>query len=311
MATELTRRAAARQASASVGRDAVESMGPSLVSQHDAPLVTEAVPAEAREAEPFPRIDLPFELASDDEEGTVALDKMEPHAVTRPNDDTPLESAPLQRAEPAEPEEPSAEELLYNAAREAEAQGEGHRAMTIYYELLELKPGHVPARNNLALLLDHNGDHEAALRELQLCLTHEPNNPRVLVNRGAVLGAMVRYADAESDLRLALEVDASNAEAHFNLGLLMSRKGLWAEALPYLRRSIELDGSQAVAYYYLGEALNHVDDLKGALQAYHRAIELGPTNAKAYYGLGIIYDRLNRPEEAAHMYRRSREIAQR
>jgi tetratricopeptide (TPR) repeat protein len=308
MATELTRRAASRQAGTAWEADAVETAVSAAGPHRGAPIVAAAVPEEVREAEPSPRIDLPFELANDDGEITVAMDNTEQHAVTRSNDEVPVEPMNLERAEPREP---SAEDLLYNAAREAEAQGEGRRAVSIYRELLEMKPGHVPARNNLALLLDQSGDHEAALRELQLCLTHEPNNPRVLVNRGAVLGAMVRYADAEADLRRALEVDTSNAEAHFNLGLLMSRKGLWAEALPYLRRSIELEGTQPVAYYYLGEALNHVDDLKGAMQAYQRAIDLGPTNAKAYYGLGIIYDRLNRPEEAAHMYRRSREIAQR
>jgi tetratricopeptide (TPR) repeat protein len=204
---------------------------------------------------------------------------------------------------------PSAEELLYNAAKEAHSQGETKRAMTIYQELLALKPDHVKARNNLGLLLDHMGDHEKALQQLQLCLEAEPDNPSVLVNRGGVLGALGRFPEAEQDLRRALEHDTNNAEAHFNLGLLMSRRGLWSAALPFLRRSIELDLGRATAYLYLGDALNHVDDLDGALQAYQRSVDLVPNNAKAFYGLGIIYDRLNRPEDAQQMYRRSRDLA--
>ena len=203
----------------------------------------------------------------------------------------------------------SADELLYNAAKEAHSQGETKRAMTIYRELLALHPDHVKARNNLGLLLDHIGDHEEALQQLQLCLEAEPDNPSVLVNRGGVLGALGRFPEAEQDLRRALEHDTTNAEAHFNLGLLMSRRGLWSAALPFLRRSIELDLGRASAYLHLGDALNHVDDLEGALQAYQRSVDLVPNNAKAFYGLGIIYDRLNRPEDAQQMYRRSRELA--
>ena len=257
------------------------------------------------------RINLPFEIAQENEAGVVS-EKENGKAAGEPTapqvELSERKQAVDSNTATTEPEEPSAEELLYNAAREARAQGEHRRAIAIYRELLSVVPQHVKARNNLALLLDQNGDHEEALHELKLCLRTEPDNPHVLVNRGGVLGSLGRYSEAETDLRRALDFDATSAEAYFNLGLLMSRKGLWGEALPHLRRSIELDASRAVAYTYLGDALNHVDDLDGALQAFQRSVELVPNNEKALYGLGIIYDRLNRPEEAQHMYRRSRDL---
>ena len=206
-------------------------------------------------------------------------------------------------------QEPDAEELLERAAREATERGDSRRASGIYSELLRLNPKNVKARNNLALLLDHSGDHEGALEALDSCLEQDPENVQVLVNRGAILGMLNRYVDAESNLREAVRIDPANAEGHFNLGIVSVRRALWAEAVPYLRRAVELDGSRAAAYFYLGEALNHVDDLQGALQSYQRATELHPVRAEYFYGLGIILDRLNRPDEAAQMYRRSREIA--
>ncbi len=235
------------------------------------------------------KIDLPFEIAQENEvlvaseepNGEApqpsARDEHEDHDGAADDDHDSIE-------EESVPKEPSAEELLYNAAREAHAQGEHRRAIAIYRELLSIVATHVRARNNLALLLDQNGEHEEALHELKLCLNAEPTNPQVLVNRGGVLGSLGRYAEAEADLRRALEFDTTNAEAYFNLGLLMSRRGLWGEALPHLRRSIELDSSRAVAYTYLGDALNHVDDLDGALQAYQRSVELVPNSGKAFYG---------------------------
>lgn len=291
-----------------------------------APESTENSWKEAGELEAETRPPLPFELA-EEAPPDVTVDRATPDArehddsgtstepedrhMPEPNDDAVegLASAPDQLTAELEEPEPSAEDLLHRAARQATAQGDTSRAFGIYRELLTLNPSNVPARNNLALLLDQTGEHEMALEELDHCLEHEPHSAQVLVNRGAVLGAVGRYVDAEQDLRTVLRLEPANAEAHFNLGLVISRKGLWREAVPYLRRAIELDSSRAVAYFYLGEALNHVDDLEGALQSYQRAAELRPNSPNALYGLGIVLDRLNRPEEAAQMYRRSRELA--
>jgi tetratricopeptide (TPR) repeat protein len=252
---------------------------------------------------------LPFELA----EGS-ALDKTDQGKRARVETrgrraDEPGLGGSAPRAVASEADVgPPPEELLFRAARQANAQGELGRAAGIYRELLEINPADVRARTNLALLLDQPGDHEAALAELDRCLEFAPDNAQVLVNRGAVLSALSRFGDAERDLLRALRLDSSNAEAHFNLGLVISRRGLWGDAVPYLRRSIELDSSRAGAYLHLGDALNHVDDLEGALHAYQRAVELRPNNPRALYGLGIVLDRLNRPDEAAQMYRRSREL---
>jgi tetratricopeptide (TPR) repeat protein len=206
-------------------------------------------------------------------------------------------------------QEPAAEELLEKAAREATERDEVQRAGSIYEELLRINPRNVKARNNLALLLDRNGDREGALEALDRCLSDDPDCVQAKINRGAILASLARYREAERDLLAAVRQDSGNAEGHFNLGLLSIRKGLWADAVPYLRRSIELDASRPSAHYYLGEALNHVDDLQGAMQSYQRAAELQPTNPEALYGLGIVLDRLNRPDDAAQMYRRSRELA--
>lgn len=227
------------------------------------------------------------------------------------------EAAPPEEAEPEielpppPPPPPDAVEVLYTEARAAAEEGRTTDAVARYRELLVTRPSHVGARNNLALLLDTQGDHAGALAELDRALEFDVESPTVLVNRGALLGAMGRFAAAERDLRRVLRVEPSQAEALFNLGVVMTKKGLWSEAVPLLRRSIELDPGKGPAHFHLGDALNHVDDLSSALAAYQRAAELMPNNPRALYGLGIVYDRLGRPDDAAQMYRRSREIGRR
>lgn len=233
-------------------------------------------------------------------------------AVVEPDPPAPAaDAAGSESQAPPEPPQPDPIEILYGQARDAADAGSVEDAKRMYRELLGLHPTHVRARNNLALLLDAEGNHKAALTELDRALDIDSENGTLLVNRGALLGAMGRYAAAERDLKKVLRVEPSHAEALFNLGVVMTKKGLWAEAVPHLKRAVELEPQRAAAHYYLGEALNHVDDLTGALVAYQRAAELQPANPRALYGLGIIYDRLARPDDAAQMYRRSREVARR
>ena len=227
-------------------------------------------------------------------------------------DEAPGDALPVAEvAEPAALPGPDPIEIRYGEAHEAAEAGRTEDAKRLYRELLALHPTHVRARNNLALILDAEGNHEGALAELDRALDIESENGTLLVNRGALLGAMGRYAAAERDLKKVLRVEPSHAEALFNLGVVMTKKGLWTEAVPHLKRAVELEPQRAAAHYYLGEALNHVDDLAGALAAYQRATELQPSNPRALYGLGIIYDRLARPDDAALMYRRSREVGRR
>ena len=95
--------------------------------------VTAAIP-ETRSPERKP---LPFELSTED----LPVVASEPEMIE------PLSPPPA--SEPA-PIEPSAEEILHRAAREANANGDAKRARSIYRELLGLNPRHVRARNNLA-----------------------------------------------------------------------------------------------------------------------------------------------------------------
>jgi len=215
--------------------------------------------------------------------------------------------AELQAAEPvADPVE-----TLFAEAREAADGGRTIDAKKLYKELLSHTPGHIRARASLAQLLERVGDQNAALAEYDRAIDIENENTLLLTRRGALLGAMGRYAAAERDLKRVLRSEPSNIDALFHLGVVMTRKGLWAEAVEHLRRAVELDPSRGQSHYYLGEALNHVDNLAGAMSAYLRAAELMPDNPRALYGLGIVYDRMGRPDDAAKMYRKSREIGRR
>lgn len=286
------------------------------------PLATGADTADAptfelEEAEAVVQMKAVADLADDPAEDSGWAEAAADVAREAPETQAEIADPPAAEAtvaevvEPAAVPEPDPIEVRYGEAHEAAQAGRTEDAKRLYRELLALHPTHVRARNNLALILDAEGNHKGALAELDRALDIESENGTLLVNRGALLGAMGRYAAAERDLKKVLRVEPSHAEALFNLGVVMTKKGLWTEAVPHLKRAVELEPQRAAAHYYLGEALNHVDDLAGALAAYQRSTELQPSNPRALYGLGIIYDRLARPDDAAQMYRRSREVGRR
>jgi tetratricopeptide (TPR) repeat protein len=247
------------------------------------------------------------EAATSRTAGTPVFELAEPEAAV----ETALPDAPPATAVAAAPPAPDPAEILYDSARASAEAGDCDEAKRLYLELLAGTPSHFRARHGLALVLDAQGNHQAALAELDRALDLAPEHSASLVSRGTLLGSLGRYAAAERDLKSVLRVEPSNGEALFNLGVVMTKKGLWSEAIPHLRRALEVQPGRGAAYYYLGEALNHVDDLDGALTSYRRAAELQPDNPRALYGLGIIYDRLARPDDAAYMYRRAREVGRR
>ena len=210
-------------------------------------------------------------------------------------------------AEPEPVTEGTVPEQLLRRAREAQDRSRRAEAIQIYRQLLAIEPGNLPGRNNLALLFESGGEPEMAIDELNAALRHHPDQVDVLVNRGAILGTLKRYAEAETDLRRAIRLAPTNGGAHYNLGLVLWKKGLPEEASEEFRRAVEADRQNPVAWYYLGDARNQAGDLTGAQLALEQAIQLEPAFSKAFHLLGRVFDRMHRPSEAIEMYRRARE----
>ena len=250
----------------------------------------------------------------------IALEDEPPHEIFPPvsHDPTQLELEPppvvlaVADTVAAEPE-PAADpiDLMYLDARAAAHDGRLDAAKAAYRRVVAEAPRHLAARDELAQLLERQGEQDNALAEYDKALELDGEHVDLLTHRGALLGMMGRFAAAERDLKKVLRARSDAVEALFHLGVVMTRKGLWAEAVQQLRRVIELDPERGPAHFYLGEALNHVDDLYGAMAAYQRAAELMPAHQRSLYGLGIVFDRLGRPDEAATLYRKSREVGRR
>ena len=135
--------------------------------------------------------------------------------------------------------------------------GDTERAIKFYRDALEVDDLFLPAKMNLAVLLNGEG----------------------------------RNDEAEALLRQVLDSYPEHAEAAYSLGLLLAEMDRLDEAVVYLARAGELRPDRARVQYNLGLALQAVGRKADAEQALLRAVELAPDNLDYMFALADHYAR--------------------
>jgi Flp pilus assembly protein TadD len=205
----------------------------------------------------------------------------------------------------------------------------------LYTQTLRVSPDAYLIRTNLGSVYWNRGDQDAAVREWQRSLQHNPDDPIVLHNLALLHASQKRYAEAEATLRRAIRVRPASADPYFTLGkiyeetrrnedarreyenairraplhtnarnrlgLLLLRAENLAEAEEQFRASLEADPT-APAAAGLGVVLLKKGELAAAESALRQALELNPFEWMAHAGLGELLERTGRLQEALTAY---------
>lgn len=78
---------------------------------------------------------------------------------------------------------------------------------------------------NEALVLERQGDYDAALTSYRLALRDTPNDLRVLQNMAIAFSRTGRLEEAVRAYRRALEIDQALSGAHYGLAFLLQKRG--------------------------------------------------------------------------------------
>ncbi|HEY2849152.1 MAG TPA: tetratricopeptide repeat protein [Gemmatimonadaceae bacterium] len=78
---------------------------------------------------------------------------------------------------------------------------------------------------NEALVLERQGDYDAALTSYRLALRDTPNDLRVLQNMAIAFSRTGRLEEAVRAYRRALEIDPALSGAHYGLAFLLVKRG--------------------------------------------------------------------------------------
>ena len=160
---------------------------------------------------------------------------------------------------------------------------------------------------NIAVLLQRQGEREAAKAELRRALEFNPNNVRALHGLAA---ALQQDGDAESAARLyraALERKADHAPSHTKLGVLLAKSGDYEAAIRHYRQALESEPELVLAQFQLGLSLvvlGRVDEARAPLR---EAMRLDP--AARIRLTRTVLGTLDRPRVAPGAARASLELA--
>ncbi len=94
--------------------------------------------------------------------------------------------------------------------------------------------------SQLAALYTRAGKPEGALELLDAALKASPNDPEIRTNRGVVLWALGRKAEAIDSWRSAIVLDPYDDNAHFNLAAGLSDREQWLEAIYHFDEAMRL-----------------------------------------------------------------------
>ncbi|MHA7128645.1 tetratricopeptide repeat protein [Algoriphagus namhaensis] len=132
------------------------------------------------------------------------------------------------------------------------------------------------------------GQYEQAIEAYNQKLKFDPNDVRVLYNRGRAYEEMKQYAEAQADFEQALTLDPNNFQVLLSLANLNHKQKKYTNALLYANKAAEIPGAPAMASFMKARAQHQLGDTKEALKSYGQAIQIDKEFGQAYYNRGLL-----------------------
>jgi Flp pilus assembly protein TadD len=201
--------------------------------------------------------------------------------------------------------QPGAVEARYNLAVHYMETGQSALAEQYFRQTVALDPAHGAAFARLGIVLASAGCTVDAEQCYRQALVIDPQDAASCNNLALLLAAQKRDAEAEQFFRTALSMAPDDAKTHSNLGVLLARGKRYTEAEQCYRQALSLNPSSAEAYTNLGLLLASRKDFAQAEQCHNIALSLAPESAEIHVNLANFLASQERTEEAEHVYRQA------
>ncbi len=153
-----------------------------------------------------------------------------------------------------------------------------------------------------------SGRQAEGIQLLELLLSHNPDDGKVLYHLGLALSQAGRSDRAAKHLRRAAALEPSNIALQVALAAALSRSGQDEEAVQLLGAAVGKAPGDLSARRSLGEALLKQDKAAEALPHLLAATQLGPEDQLAWFGLAQAHRLLGQGAEAQLAYVKAVEL---
>lgn len=179
-------------------------------------------------------------------------------------------------------------EKYFTKALECQKEDQPDLAITLYQEILEADPKHLPSLYNLANIHGDKGEYETAQEYYDELLRIEPDYVRAYYNLAICHLQQKNIERAQQLLEQALHLVPEYSAAHHMLGSILFKQNKWKKAKKHFEAALVEDEAQGEVHCHLGMTHLHQGDLKKAETSLQRALKLMPYLAEAQYHMGVI-----------------------
>lgn len=134
----------------------------------------------------------------------------------------------------------------------------------------------------------NQGEYAKAADEYSENLKYNPNDVRMLYNRGRALEEQGDLEAAKADYQKALETEPNNFQVLLSLANVNYNQQNYTNALLYSNQAAEISGAPAMASFMKARALQKIGKTDEALKAYNSAIALDKEFGQAYFNRGLL-----------------------
>lgn len=154
--------------------------------------------------------------------------------------------------------------------------GDAARAERYYRSAIEIDDLFLPAKSNLAVLLNSQGRNDEAEALLREILEDSPEEDEAAYSLGLLLAEMERVDESVEFLGRASDGMPQRARAHYNYGLALQSVGRLTEAEVALQRALDVEPETLDFLFALADHYVKRGELQRALPLADRMIALHP-----------------------------------
>ncbi len=187
---------------------------------------------------------------------------------------------------------------------------------TLWNHVIDRAPDTGMAHSHLSVLLNTDGEYEAARKHALTALSILPGNhsAHVALARASLELANLAaadwyldvaregYAAAEEHLRIALEIRPDDSPRWVSLAIVYTYQQRDEEAVACYREAIKWEPDNAVWSYNLASLLASLERHNEAISLFRETVRKDPTYAAAYYRGGIVLSETGEFAEAIAMW---------
>lgn len=149
---------------------------------------------------------------------------------------------------------------------------------------------------------------DEALKESDIALKAEPNDPEVHNILGSIYSYMRKWDDAINHFKKAVSLNVNSAKTSFNLAVAHENNEDYENAVKYYKNTISIDQKFLEAYTNLGWLYMDNDKNDEALVLFERAIELKNDDPELLNNLGWAYSKVKEYALAVEQYKKALKI---